>query len=70
MSPEPWREQGEILAIEPSTVPHSLGLAVAEEAGQARVLMPGELAEPWIIARPFVATGAVRGVAPDGVVSY
>jgi hypothetical protein len=70
VSPDPWRQQGEILAIEPSTVPHSLGLAVAEEAGQARVLMPGELAEPWIVARPFVATGDVQRVSPDGVVSY
>jgi hypothetical protein len=70
VSPEPWREQAEMLAIEPSTVPHSLGLAVAEEAGHARVLMPGELAEPWIVARPFVATGDVVGVGSDGVVRY
>lgn len=70
VSPDPWRQQGEIMAIEPSTVPHSLGLAAAEEAGQARVLAPGEIAEPWIVARPFVATGDVRGVGPDGAVSY
>jgi galactose mutarotase-like enzyme len=70
ISPDPWRQQGEIMAIEPSTVPHSLGLAVAEEAGQARVLEPGEIAEPWIVARPFVATGDVRGVGHDGAVSY
>ena len=35
--------------------PTRSGLAVAEEAGQARVLAPGEVAEPWIVARPFVA---------------
>jgi hypothetical protein len=69
-SPEPWRGQGEILTIEPSTVPHSLGLAVAEGAGQARVLEPGQIAEPWIVARPFIAIGAVRGVGQDGVVTY
>ena len=70
VSPDPWRRHGEILAIEPSTVPHSLGLAVAEEAGHARMLMPAELAEPWIVARPFFATGDVRHVGPDGIVSY
>ena len=70
VSPAPWRQQGEIMAIEPSTVPHSLGLAVAEEAGQARVLAAGETAEPWIVARPFVATGDVKHVGSDGVVSY
>jgi hypothetical protein len=69
-SPEPWRRQGEILTIEPSTVPHSLGLAVAEHACQARVLEPGQIAEPWIVARPFIAIGEVRGVGRDGVVAY
>jgi galactose mutarotase-like enzyme len=69
VSPEPWRRQAEILTIEPSTVPHSLGLAVAREAGQARVLEPGERAEPWLVARPFVADGAIRRVSPDGTVS-
>jgi hypothetical protein len=70
VSPEPWRQQAEIMAIEPSTVPHSLGLAAAEQSGHARVLAPGEIAEPWIIARPFVATGDVRRVRPDGRVEY
>jgi hypothetical protein len=70
VSPDPWRQQAEIMAIEPSTVPHSLGLAVAEEAGQARVLAPGETAEPWIVARPFVAAGDVRRVGSDGTVEY
>ena len=66
VSPDPWRQQAEIMAIEPSTVPHSLGLAVAEEAGQARVLAAGETAEPWIVARPFVAAGDVRRVGATG----
>ena len=70
VSPDPWRGQGEMLVIEPSTVPHSLGLAVAEEAGQARALEPNDIAEPWIVVRPFLATGEVRGVGPDGVVRY
>ena len=33
---DPWREQAEMIAVEPTTVPHSLGLTVAEEEGQAR----------------------------------
>jgi hypothetical protein len=70
VSPGPWREHAEVLCIEPSTVPHSLGLAIAEEIGQARVLQPGDVAEPWIVVRPFVARGEVRGVGPDGSVTY
>jgi hypothetical protein len=70
VSGEPWRQQTEMLGIEPSTVPHSLGLAAALEAGQARVLAPDETAEPWIVARPFVADGIVRRVSPDGTVGY
>ncbi len=38
----PWRGQAEILAIEPASVPHSLGLAAAIEHGQARWLERGE----------------------------
>lgn len=70
VSPGPWRQQGEILTIEPSTVPHSLGLAAALEAGQAWLLAAGERAEPWLVVRPFAAAGHVRRVAPDGRVSY
>ncbi len=51
-------------------MPHSLGLASAIEAGQAHVLAPGEVAEPWIVARPFVADGEVRSVAADGSIGY
>jgi hypothetical protein len=70
VSPDPWREQGELLVIEPSTVPHSLGLAVARDAAQARVLAPGDVAEPWIVVRPFIAEREPRGVAPDARVRY
>jgi hypothetical protein len=38
----PWRGQAELLVVEPATVPHPLGLAVAVERGQARWLEPGE----------------------------
>jgi galactose mutarotase-like enzyme len=40
----PWRRQAELLAIEPTSVPHPLGLAAALEHGQALVLAPGETA--------------------------
>ncbi len=38
----PFRELAEIVAIEPSSVPHSLGLNRAIEEGQAIVLEPGD----------------------------
>jgi hypothetical protein len=38
----PWRGRAEILAIEPASVPHALGLAAAIEHDQARWLDPGE----------------------------
>ena len=48
-----WREQAaEMIVVEPTTIPHSLGLAVAEQEGQARRIEPGEVAEPWIVLRP------------------
>jgi hypothetical protein len=40
----PWRGQAELLAIEPTSVPHPLGLAAAIEHGQALELRPGETA--------------------------
>lgn len=40
----PWRGQTELLAIEPASVPHPLGLAAAIEHGQALELAPGETA--------------------------
>ena len=41
----PWRGQTELLAIEPTSVPHPLGLAAAIEHGQALELGPGETAD-------------------------
>jgi hypothetical protein len=38
----PWRQAAEVLVVEPSSVPHSLGLAAAVEHGQARWLSQGE----------------------------
>ena len=38
-----WREQAEILVIEPASVPHGLGLAEAIDRDQARWLEPGDL---------------------------
>ena len=40
----PWRGQTELLAIEPTSVPHPLGLAAAIESGQALELAAGETA--------------------------
>ena len=40
----PWRGQTELLAIEPTSVPHPLGLAAAIEHGQALELAAGETA--------------------------
>ncbi|MCS7007252.1 MAG: hypothetical protein NZL88_06835 [Gaiellaceae bacterium] len=39
-----WRGQAELLALEPTSVPHPLGLATALEHGQARRLARGEAA--------------------------
>lgn len=47
-----WRERAEILAIEPASVPHGLGLAAAVEHGQARWLEAGEPASYWVSVRP------------------
>jgi hypothetical protein len=51
----PWRRQTELLAIEPTSVPHSLGLTVALERGQARRLEPGESCGYELFARPLPA---------------
>ena len=61
-----WRQAAEILVVEPSTIPHSLGLEVAEREGQARRIEPGEVAEPWIVLRPVTGVGSVSGVGRDG----
>lgn len=64
-----WREQTEMLAVEPSTVPHSLGLPVAQAEGQAKTLAPGEIATPWIVLRPVTGVTSVRSVGRDGRLS-
>ena len=66
VSEGPWRRATELLAIEPTTVPHTLGLAEAIAHGQARWVRPGEEARPWIVARPFAAAGPVTSVGADG----
>lgn len=48
----PWRGQTEVLAIEPASVPHSLGLAAAIENGQAWWLERGESIAYRLRARP------------------
>lgn len=65
----PWRNATEVLAIEPATVPHSLGVATADAGGLARRLAAGDEARPWIVARPFAAQGPVAGVDASGVVT-
>ena len=64
-----WREQTEMLAVEPSTVPHSLGLPVAQAEGQAHRLEPGQTAEPWMVVRPVTGITSVRSVGRDGRIS-
>lgn len=66
MSGGQWRGATEILALEPATVPHSLGLARALQDGHARVLDAGERIGTWIAVRPFQADGPVQGVDTDG----
>jgi hypothetical protein len=48
-----WRGRAEILAIEPASVPHGLGLAAAIEHEQARWLAPGESASYRLNVRPL-----------------
>jgi hypothetical protein len=51
----PWRGRTEILAVEPASVPHPLGLAAALEHGQARWLERGESCGYDLFARPFAS---------------
>jgi hypothetical protein len=48
----PWRGRAELLCVEPTSVPHSLGLAAALEHGQARRLEQGESSGYRLFARP------------------
>jgi hypothetical protein len=52
-----WRHQAEILALEPGSVPHSLGLTRALAEGQAIELARGERFRSTIAATPFSAPG-------------
>ena len=61
-----WRGAAEMLVVEPATVPHSLGLSVAEASGHARRIEPGIVAEPWIVVRPVRGVEAVSSVGRDG----
>jgi hypothetical protein len=63
-----WRSLTEILAVEPSTVPHSLGLAHAIASGDARTVRDGEVLTPWIVVRPCPGAHRVTHVDPDGSV--
>jgi hypothetical protein len=48
----PWESRAELLVVEPSSVPHTLGLATAMEFGQARRLRRGESLRYEVVARP------------------
>jgi hypothetical protein len=48
----PWARQAELLVVEPSSVPHTLGLAAAIEHGQASCLRRDESLRYELIARP------------------
>jgi hypothetical protein len=54
----PWHGDGECLAVEPSSIPSSDGLAGAIERGEATLLAPGEELTSWIELRPGIAAGA------------
>ena len=48
-----WRRHGEIVAVEPASVPHSLGLATAIENDQAHWVEPGKPLVQRVSARPW-----------------
>jgi hypothetical protein len=55
----PWRGQAEMLAIEPASVPHSLGLATAIQNDQAHWVDPGLPIIQHVTARPVIGVGAL-----------
>jgi hypothetical protein len=65
-TPGVWRSLTELLAVEPASVPHSLGLERAIASGQHRIVREGEVLKPWIVARPCGGTTRVAHVDPDG----
>jgi hypothetical protein len=56
----PWRNQAELLALEPASVPHSVGLARALAQRQGIVLAKGERRRSRISATPFRAVVTAR----------
>lgn len=50
-----WRGHGEMLGLEPASVPHSLGLARALTEGQAHVVHPDVALTVRIVVRPLPA---------------
>jgi hypothetical protein len=49
----PWRQHGELLVVEPSSVPHTLGLDTARRHGQAHELRAGQQVTTEITLRPL-----------------
>ena len=49
---EPWNGRDECLAVEPSSVPSTDGLAGAIERGEATELAPGAVFESWCELAP------------------
>ena len=50
----PWRRHAEILAVEPASVPHSLGLETAHAHGQAHLLEAGQRRSTELELRPLL----------------
>jgi hypothetical protein len=50
----PWRRHGELLVVEPASVPHTLGLETARRLGQAHVLPAGRVLSTEITLRPLL----------------
>jgi len=51
-----WRNSAEIIGVEPSMTPHSLGLERALAEGQARIVRPGEPLAWHALVRPLAAS--------------
>lgn len=66
VSQGPWRGMTEMLVLEPSTVPHTLGLSRALADGDADVLVAGDRVATWIVARPFSADRTAVSVDAAG----
>ena len=51
-----WRSSGQLLGIEPSMTPHSLGVAHAVSQGQARIIGRGQSFSWWVSVTPSPPT--------------